>query len=213
MNKGTLLIALAFCTSALLAQPMAATANQGDWLVRSGLGYVVPTDDNLKNLGGPGSHVQVENGFSLTVEVAYKLTDHWGVELLAAWPFAHDVKLDGAGTVAEVEHLPPTLSLQYYFVPDGQLRPYIGAGLNYTVFTREREVGVLRDGVRLELDDSWGLALQAGIDFGVHENWFGNVGVRYIDIESDLSLNGSKVGTVKIDPFVYQFQFGYRFGR
>jgi outer membrane protein len=213
MKTRTLQAALALCASALLAQPMVAAASQGDWLVRSGLGYVAPIDDNLKNVGGQGSHIQVQDGMSLTIEVAYMLTDHWGVELLAAWPFAHDVKIDGLGTVAEVEHLPPTLSVQYYFVSEGQVRPYIGAGLNYTVFTREREVGALRDGVRLELDDSWGLALQAGIDFGVHENWFGNVGVRYIDIESDLSLNGSKVGTVKIDPFVYQFQFGYRFGR
>jgi len=211
--KARLVSAGVVMAAALIAQPMVASASQGDILLRGGIGYVAPDSDNLKNVGGPGANLQVEDGVSMTIEAVYMLTDNFGLELLAAWPFSHDVKIDGLGTVAEVEHLPPTLSLQYYFLPDAQLRPYIGIGLNYTTFTREEEKGVLRDGFRVELDDSWGIAFQVGLDFGIADNWFGNVGLRYIDIESDLSLNGDKLGKVKIDPWVYQLQFGYRFSR
>jgi len=215
MNSKILGIGLGVAVTALCSLPLTVHAAQGDILVRGGIGYVVPKDDNLKNVLGPGTgtDVQVDEGLSLTVEAVYMFADRWGVELLAAWPFSHDVKVDGVGRVATVEHLPPTLSLQYYFATEGQFRPYVGVGLNYTTFTKEKEKGALRDGFRLELDDSWGAAFQVGLDVDMGDNWFGNLGLRYIDIESDLSLNGDKLGTVKIDPWVYQLQIGYRFSR
>ena len=91
---------------------------------------------------------------------------------------------EGAGNIAEVDHLPPTLSLQYHFNPDGRFRPYIGAGLNYTTFSNEDTKGALA-GSDLELDDSWGAAGQIGADVGLNDNWFLNLAVRYIDIDSD----------------------------
>jgi outer membrane protein OmpA-like peptidoglycan-associated protein len=141
--------------------------------------------------------------------------DHWGVELLAAWPFTHDIDLDGgegSSGIGETKHLPPTLSLQYHFNPAGRFRPYVGAGINFTTLFDEKTEGALA-GTDLDLDDSWGLAGQVGIDIGINDNWFGNFAVRYIDIDSDASLDGADIGTVEIDPFVYQAQIGYRFGR
>jgi outer membrane protein len=157
--------------------------------------------------------LQVDNGTSATIEATYMFADHLGVELLAAWPFTHDVGIDGvSGDVAQVEHLPPTLSLQYHFNPEGRFRPYVGAGLNYTFFFNEETKGAL-DGTDLNLDDSWGWAGQVGTDIGINENWFVNLAVRYIDIDSDASLDGDSLGTIEIDPFVYEAQVGYRFGK
>jgi outer membrane protein len=216
MNSKQLRMGVALAAAGLAAQPLVANAAQGDWIVRGGAAYVVPADDNLENLGGePGVDVTVDEGVGATAEVAYMLRDNWAIELLVAYPIAHDVDLNGAGDadgkVARVEHLPPTLSLQYHFIPEGQFRPYVGAGLNYTTFTKVHETGALRDGVRLELDDSWGVALQAGLDIDIRDNWFANVGVRWIDIDSDAQINGDDVGEVEIDPFIYQLQIGYRF--
>src|SRR5690606_26809255 len=106
----------------------------------------------------------------------------------------------------EVEHIPPTLSLQYHFMPDSRFRPYVGAGVNYTLFSGERPDG-------LELDNSVGLALQAGIDVGINDNWFLNYAIRWIDIESDGTLIGQKLGTIAVDPWVFGLHLGYRFGR
>jgi outer membrane protein len=199
---------LALALASLCAQPVMAA--QGDWLFRAGLGIVDPKSDNLAL--DTDTNVQVKPGSSATVEAVYMLADHWGVELLAAYPFRHDVKIDGLGKVGNVRHLPPTLSLQYHFLPEARIRPYVGAGINYTTFSREKTAGALA-GSDLDLDDSWGAAVQVGTDIGLNDNWFLNLGLRWIDIDTKAKLDGDRLGTIEIDPLVYQVQLGYRFGR
>ncbi|MCC9004298.1 MAG: hypothetical protein LM549_17010, partial [Candidatus Competibacter sp.] len=85
-----------------------------------------------------------------------------------------------------------------------------GLGLNYTFFFDESTEGAL-SGSDLKLDDSWGLAAQVGMDFDVAPNWFLNVDVRYIDIDTKAKLDGVSIGTVEIDPWVVGFNVGTRF--
>jgi len=203
-------IGLVLAAASLLSLPVPSMAEKGDWLVRGGVGYVDPKKDNLEL--APGTDVQVDEGISATIEGTYMFADKWGIELLAAWPFKHDVEIDGVGEVADVKHLPPTLSLQYHFNPEGKFRPYAGVGLNYTTFMDENTKGAL-DGSKLKLDDSWGVGGQIGADIALTGNWFANVVVRYLDIDTDAKLDGAKLGKVEIDPWVYQAQIGYRFGR
>jgi len=105
-------LAVALAAAGLSVQAAPALAAAGDWIIRAGVGVVDPKSDNL-NLGG-GASLQVDEGVSATIEGAYMLSDNWAVELLAAWPFAHDLAIEGPGgsvDVGEVKHLPPTLSL------------------------------------------------------------------------------------------------------
>lgn len=208
MNSRSLKLGIALAAAGLCLQPLTASAAKGDLLVRAGIGVVDPDSDNL-DLGTTGM-VEVDSGTSLTIEASYFFADKWAAELLAAYPFNHDITLDGS-TVGDTDHLPPTVSVQYHFIPDGKFRPYVGVGLNYTTFFNTGTEGALA-GTDLELDDSWGLALQAGIDVPIGDRWFANAVIRYIDIESDATLDGAPLGTVKIDPMVYQLQAGYRFG-
>jgi len=213
MKSRALQLGVALAVAGLGLQPLAAAAAQGDWLLRGGIGVVDPKSNNLSL--SPEAEVQVDTGISATIEAAYFFADRWAVELLAAYPFTHDVDIDGAegaGNVGEVDHLPPTLSLQYHFNPEGTFRPYVGVGVNYTTFFSEKTKGALA-GLDLELDDSWGAAGQIGADVALGDNWFLNGVVRYIDIDSDASLDGGDLGEVEIDPFVYQLQVGYRFGQ
>jgi outer membrane protein len=213
MKSRSLRLGIALAATGLCLQPLTATAAKGDWLLRGGIGIADPKSDNLTL--SPEAVVQVDTGTSFTLEGTYMFSDGWGVELFVPYPFTHDVDIDGAegaGNVAEVDHLPPTLSLQYHFNPDGRFRPYIGAGINYTTFSNEDTRGALASS-SLELDDSWGAAGQIGADVGLNENWFLNVVVRYIDIDSDAELDGSDLGEVEIDPIIYQAQVGYRFGK
>jgi len=218
MKSRSLQLAVALAVAGLSAQPALAAA--GDWIIRAGVGVVDPKSDNL-DLGG-GDNLEVDDGTSLTIEGTYMFADHWGVELLAAWPFTHDFAIEAGGqenVAGEVNHLPPTLSLQYHFNPEGTVRPYVGAGVNYTMFSEENTEGPLA-GTSLDLDDSWGLALQLGVDVSLTKNWFVNAGLRWIDIDSDAEITGlsgpgvvDNLGEVEIDPFVYQLQLGYRFGQ
>ena len=190
---------------ALLLAGGAGAANASDWIVRVGGHYVDPKSDNHEV-------VSVDSGQSLTFNATYMLAPHWGVELLAAWPFSHDITLNADGSkVAETKHLPPTLSLQYHFLPDGKIRPYVGAGLNATIFFDEKTSGALA-GTDLSLDDSFGAAAQLGVDFALSGDWLLNVDARWIDIDTDARLDGTGIGSVAIDPYAFGISVGRRFG-
>ena len=189
-------LSIGFTTTATAFEP-------GDWLVRAGASYVNPASDNSEI-------VSVESNTSLTINFTYMMTDIWALELLAAVPFKHDIELLDGTKVGSTKHLPPTLSLQYHFRPTEQFQPYLGIGLNYTNFFSEKTTGPL-EGVDLNLGDSWGLAGQAGFDILFNDNWFFNLDVRYIDIDTKASLDGVSIGKVEIDPWVFGGHIGFRF--
>lgn len=191
---------------ALLVVPWAGqvVAQEGSpWLVRVGVTTVDPKSNN-------SAVVNVDDATSLTFNATYMFRPNWGFELLAAWPFEHDIRLTDGTFVGTTEHLPPTFSVQYHFAPDSTIRPYLGVGLNYTVFMSESLSGPLA-GSDLKLHSSTGFAVQFGIDFMVNENWSINLDVRSIDIETDADLDGAFLTTVKIDPLVFGVSVGYRF--
>jgi len=189
-----------------LSLGLSGTANAfepGDWLVRVGASYVNPASDNH-------DVVSVESATSATINLSYMMTDVWALEVLAAYPFKHDLELIDGSKVGSTKHLPPTLSLQYHFRPTEQFQPYVGVGINYTNFFSEKTQGAL-EGVDLDLGDSWGLAGQIGFDVMFNDNWFFNLDVRYIDIDTKARLDGVSIGKVEVDPWIFGGHIGYRF--
>ena len=207
----------------------------GDIIIRGGIGTVVPDTDSdpivlPPPVGTLPGGVDVDNGTSLTIMGTWMMSDNWGLELLAALPFDHDIDLvDLPLSAGSTKHLPPTLSLQWY--PRGNVsgwQPYLGIGVNYTTFFDEdvsSELGgALGDllgvsSAKLSLDDSVGLAAQAGIDFPINERWAFNVGVWYIDLRTEATIDVQFEGggdaavsfDVDIDPFVYNVGVSYNF--
>lgn len=196
--------------AALIAVAAPARSHEsGQWIFRAGIGTVDPKSDNLGL--APGVSVDVDSGTSLTLMGTYMFTDNWALDILAAWPFSHDIELAADGQsdkIAETDHLPPTVSIQYHFLPDGQFQPYVGAGLNWTTFFN---TDTIDPDVDLDLDDSFGVAAQFGADVEFNDRWLFNIDVRWINIETDATLDGVDVGTVEIDPWVYSLNVGYRF--
>lgn len=199
----------ALTLAALLASTAAPAVAQerGDVTFGIGLAGVIPESGNGV-LAGP-TPLDVKNGYSLSLTGEYFIADNLGIELLAAWPFAHDIDSGGA-KIGEVKHLPPTLSLQYHFTNASKVTPFIGAGINYTTFTEDKAVGALA-GNALDLDDSWGLALHAGLDYKVSDKGALRTDVRWINIESDVKLNGVNIGKAKINPWVFGVSYVYTF--
>ncbi len=195
--------------AALAMAPVAAANEAGDWVVRAGASLIDPKSDNgTLDLGAPAK-VNVDSQTGFTFNVSYFFTPHIAVELLGAYPYEHDFTVDVGGTHIDghVEHLPPTLSVQYHFLPNERIRPYAGVGVNYTMFDNAD----LDAPVNVRFDDSTGVALDAGVDFAIDERWLVNVDIRYIDISTDTHVAGSNVGNVEIDPMVYGINVGYRF--
>jgi len=184
-----------------------AFAEQGTWLVRGGVSVVDPKSDNLTL--GPGTTLQIEDDLRPTFDVTYMFRDNWGVELLASTFWKHDLQVrspTGTTRLGEIKHLPPTLSLQYHFNPDGRIRPYAGLGLNYTFLFDESPEA-------LSVGNSFGPAAQVGFDVGINERWFLNLSARYVDIDGDVRLGGTNLGTVEVDPIVYGIHAGFKLGR
>jgi len=181
----------------------------GDLFTHFGIAKVSPKSDN-GHFDGLGMDVDVDDDTGFAFTLGYRFLDKWGVELLAAEPFEHDIDLNG-NEMASTKHLPPTLTLQYYPLGGTQSRvqPYIGAGVNYTHFSDED-----LDGGSLDLDDSWGAAGQLGVDLLIDDHWSMNAAAWYIDIDSDATaeVGGQSYDTtVHIDPWVVMGGIGYRF--
>lgn len=174
----------------------------GDWLVRVGAHNINPKSNN-------SAVVNVEDATQLTFNFSYMFTDNWAVEVLAALPFEHNIQLLDGTAVGKTKHLPPTVSLQYHFGTEN-FHPYAGAGINYTLFFKQSTFGPLA-GTVLDLDDSLGFAGQIGFDYFIGDRLLLNADLRYIDIDSDATLDGVALTNVSIDPLTFGVSLGWRF--
>ena len=210
-----------------LASGSALAYEKGDIVLRAGAAMVDPDEESsLIYAGGtglPNTSVTVDDNVQLGLTGLYMVSNNIGVEILAATPFSHTVSAKGlealnVDEVADVKHLPPTVSVQYFpMSSDSAFQPYVGIGLNYTIFFDESFTGAnsnagLSD---LSLDNSFGLSAQVGMDYQIDKKWHVNASVRFIDIETEASFKvgeaDGKVNSIDIDPWVYTLSVGYTF--
>lgn len=229
MKVTKLAVALLAATglSAIATPVMAYEA--GDWLIRGRIINVNPNDDSgtlsTTGLGNLGEGVEVDSDTVPELDITYMLTRNWGLELILGFS-EHNVRTHkaagatvatlGSKNVIESKVLPPTLTLQYHFLPDSNIRPYVGAGVNYTYFFDESvpsDSGVAAAGDKVKLDSSWGLAAQVGVDVALNNDWFVNLDVKYIDIDTTAHFKNTAAGSAKIDADIDPFVFGVGIGR
>ncbi|MFZ6778012.1 OmpW/AlkL family protein [Undibacterium sp. Ji83W] len=195
------LAAIGFTASQAMAQ------EQSPWQVRARVVNISPANSS-DPVGGVGAadRITVTSKEIPEVDITYFFTPNWSAELILTYPQKHDVMLDGA-IIGSFKHLPPTLTAQYHFAPGAQVSPYVGAGVNYT---RISDVNLLKGAGGLE-NSSFGLAVQAGVDFKLDKNWSLNLDIKKVQIRSDVTISGAKVSAVKIDPWLVGVGVGYRF--
>jgi len=209
MRKTSPLIVASLAAALSLAAAPAMAQSKGDWTVSAGVHQVAPKSNNGWLANGT-LKVDVDNDVKPAITGEYFIADNLGIEVLAALPFKHDININGLGRVGSTKQLPPVVTLQYHFNSKGKVSPFIGAGVNYTTFFSEDTTGALKDS-RLKLQDSWGLAAHAGVDFAIGEKGALRVDMRWIDIDSKVKLDGEKIGTVNIDPLVYGASYVFKF--
>ncbi|RJS92906.1 OmpW family protein [Salinisphaera sp. Q1T1-3] len=208
--------------AAAAAGPLSA----GQVILRAGATGVLP-DEDTHQVGGAlapalaGTHVAVDNDVKPGITLAYMLTDHIDVELLGAWPFKHEATLRGgalAGTrLGSIKHLPPTLSVDYHFDTGTPVTPYVGVGVNYTMFFDEQvdDAAAAAGVTGLDLSNSFGPAAQVGVDYMLGDHWLVNANVRYLQIDTNARVATAGGGRtdvdLDIDPWVYTAAIGYRF--
>ena len=204
LTKKLLPLAIILGTTTYHTQSNAYEA--GDFILRAGLASVQPDESpfgTLKTLDA-----SVDDAEALGITFSYMFTEHFALGLLASTPFKHDIS-SGGNKIAEIQLLPPTLHLEYFpLESSSKWHPFVGAGVNYTTFFEEKTSLGQGD---LELDDSFGLSLEAGIDYKINDKWIVNATVWNIDIETDAKLDGDDIGGIKLDPWVYMVSIGYVF--
>lgn len=223
-----------FATSLLalaIAAPSVQAHQAGDIIVRAGA-ITVQTKENTSSIkldrpasADLGGKATLGNDTQLGLNFAYMLTDHFGVELLAASPFKHDVAIKGtAGGIADgklgsLKHLPPTLSAVFYPLDSkSAFQPYVGAGVTYTWFFDEK-VGSSATAAGFDnfrVNNTWGWTAQVGADYMLTDNIMLNGQIRYIDIDTTAYVNNNALGVrakvnVDVEPLVYMVGLGYKF--
>ena len=184
-----------------------AMAQESPWLVRARAVHLDPANKSAP-VGGVGASdlIHVSSKTIPEIDISYFFTPNIATELILTYPQKHDVTLSGT-KIGSFKHLPPTLSLQYHFMPEKQFSPYVGAGINYTNIS---DVKLLNGAGRLE-HDSWGYSLQAGVDYKLDKNWSLNFDIKKVQIRSDVFIGGAKASEVKVDPLLIGVGVGYRF--
>lgn len=225
MKTKSLISSLLLASGLLGPVTTVAAYEAGDWLVRGRIININPNDSsgslfiNGTDTGSKG--VTVDSDTVPELDITYMITRNWGLELILGYS-EHTAKGEkswtGLGDVADTKVLPPTLTLQYHFLPDANIRPYIGAGVNYTYFFDEKVPSsslLNQPGDSVKLESSWGWAVQAGVDIAINQDWFVNMDVKYLDIDTTARFKRTTVGNAKInvdiDPVVWGVGIGRRF--
>lgn len=194
----------------------------GDVILRARAIMVAPNEKSGDVLPAfPGEKVKVNNAVMPEVDVTWMATDNIGFELIASTTRHKASGQTGTtgsiGKLASTWVLPPTLTAQYHFAPRNHVRPYVGAGVNYTVFWNEKASDGLEAAVgptKVHMKDSFGWAAQAGVDIDVTPRVFLNLDVKYIDIDTRVRLDTTAAGVqsvrLHLDPLVFGVGLGVR---
>ncbi len=176
-------------------------AQETPWLLRA---RAVNLDMTNKDSTGLG--LTVDNKTIPEVDVSYFFTPNIAAELILTVPQKQTVSSNGT-SIGTFKHLPPTLLMQYHFTGLNGYKPYVGAGINYTDISKVNLLG----GVATLDKDSWGGALQVGVDIPLDKNWSINFDVKKVYIRTHVYAGGVNAGTLKLDPLLVGAGVGYRF--
>lgn len=210
----TLLLLVAFTNNSNAQEDAVKTENEFSKLqVRLRALVIVPNESaTIEAIGGD---VNITNAYIPELDITYFFTKNIAAELILGTS-KHDVKAVSTAVgdidLGEVSLLPPTLTLQYHF--NGEtVHPYVGAGVNYTLFYGVDE-GPVADNV--EYDSALGFAFQGGFDFDINDKWFINIDAKYImlkttaTVDATTALGATVDADVDINPFIAGIGFGYR---
>lgn len=187
------------------------------WQVRlRGVGVVPNGHGSPEIIGG---NVDIDNSFIPELDFTYFFTKNIAAELILGTT-KHDVAVKGTAVgdldLGSAWLLPPTLTVQYHFYPTEIFKPYVGAGVNYTIFYNEKS----GDAAGISYKNKFGYAFQVGFDLMLTDKFFINVDVKKIFLKTDVTVDASNLNggatldipaSVKIDPLLLGFGIGMKF--
>ncbi len=200
------LVARTLIAATLAAGAFAAQAAESPWLMR-----VRAVNLDSANKDSTGLDLSVNNKVIPEVDFSYFFSPNLAAELILTYPQKHTLSAGGA-EIGTLKHLPPTLSLQYHFAPNDTFRPYVGAGLNYTIFSNVEFAPAVDTALSPSVKHtSVGLSFQVGFDYEISKNLYLNVDIKKVQIGTKVYSKGTEVGKFKVDPLLVGVGLGFRF--
>lgn len=200
-------IAAVAVTAATIATPAAWAQDSGTWIVRA---RALSLDSANKDSTGFG--LSINNKVFPEVDISYFLSPNLAAELILTYPQKQTLHSSVVGAdIGSFKHLPPTLTLQYHFLGLGNFRPYVGAGVNYTLLSSVNfnpNVAALNLSVKKH---SFGLAAQVGADLAIGGGWLLNADIKKVQLKTTVYSAGASVGDLKLDPLLFSIGVGKRF--
>ena len=202
-----------FTLFALTLPTVAAAQDPGDWLVRLRTIAVIP--DESSTIGTIGGAATVGNEYTIELDFSYFLTKNISAELILATS-KHNIGAVGTTLgdldLGSVWLLPPTLNLQYHFSPDARINPYVGAGLNLTLFHSVNNGPTVVD---MDYKTAIGFSLQAGVDMLTSEKTYVNLDIKKLFLDTTVTIDAGGAGVVtadvNINPWIFGIGIGVRF--
>jgi len=199
-------LGLSLALAATAALPLAAHAEEGPWLVR-----LRAVNLDSANKDNTGLNLSINNKVIPEFDVSYFFTPELAAELVLTYPQKQTIRSGGVD-IGSLKHLPPTLTLQYHFNGQGALKPYVGAGINYTRFSQVQFHPAVAAALQPSISkNSVGLALQAGLDYKLNDSTYLNFDIKKVQIRTDVKSAGTKIGEFKVDPWLIGAGAGWRF--
>ena len=184
-----------------------AQAQENPWMVR------VRAVDVLYQNGQTGAvqdlNVRAKNQWIPEFDVSYFFTKNIAAELVLTWPQQVNITALGGQNVGKITALPPSLLAQYHFTELGAFKPYVGAGINYTIFGNRQNFTLP---VQVE-PSSVGFVGQVGMDYMLDKNWGLNVDVKYATMATNVQAvaGGANLGKLTLNPWMPAVGVTYKF--
>ncbi len=202
-------IAVLVVGSSLIVSSVSAMSS--DMMVRMRAINVMPDESGTPTI--IGGDVNLNNASVPEIDFSYFFNDNIALELILATTThkasANNTLLNNLD-LGDVSLLPPTLTAQYHH-QFGKFKPYVGAGLNYTIFYGA-DSGVAKS---VTYENSLGYAFQTGGDYQIADNLFLNLDIKKLYLSTDVHVstyaNGSVDAEVDIDPLIVGLGIGFKF--
>ncbi len=199
-------VARTVIAAVLATGAFAAQAAESPWMMR-----VRAVNLDSANKDDTGLGLTVNNKVIPEVDFSYFFSPNLAAELILTYPQKHTLSSNGT-EIGTLKHLPPTLSLQYHFAPNDTFRPYVGAGLNYTIFSNVEFIPAVDTALSPSVKHtSLGLSFQVGFDYEISKNLYLNVDIKKVQIGTKVYSKGTEVGKFKVDPLLVGVGLGFRF--
>ena len=214
MRIKTLVAAMAAVASLAPIAAQAQAAAENPWMIR-----VRAVDLLFQNgqSGGNGAvqalNVKAQNQWIPEVDVSYFFTKNIAAELVLTYPQQVNITAGSGNTnVGKITALPPSLLAQYHFTDLGAFKPYVGLGVNYTIFGNRQNFPALGNTVTVN-QSSIGVVGQIGMDYMFDKNWGMNVDLKYATMSTEVKTvsGGTNLGTLTLNPWMPAVGVTYKF--